>query len=68
LGWLKTLGILMATIERAFELARSGDYSSIEDIRKQLRRERQSNVDAHLHGSLLVDLRKAMKAAKDASP
>ena len=36
-------------IERAFELARSSD--NLEDIRRVLRREGYSNVDAHLGGA-----------------
>jgi hypothetical protein len=44
-------------IERAFELAR--DSSSVEQIRKALRREGYSNVDAHLGGaSIKADLKK----------
>ena len=44
-------------IERAFELARVS--SSIEEIRKVLRREGYSNVDAHLGGaSIKADLKK----------
>jgi hypothetical protein len=37
-------------IERAFELARSGEYATIDDIRKRLKSERYSQVDAHLAG------------------
>jgi tRNA G26 N,N-dimethylase Trm1 len=44
-------------IERAFQLAR--ESSSIEEIRKVLRREGYSNVDAHLGGaSIKADLKK----------
>ena len=44
-------------IERAFELARGS--TSIEDIRKALRREGYSNIDAHLGGaSIKADLKK----------
>ena len=44
-------------IERAFQLAR--DSSDIEEIRKTLRREGYSNVDAHLAGaSIKADLKK----------
>ena len=44
-------------IERAFQLAR--DASSIEDIRRALRQEGFSNVDAHLAGaSIKADLKK----------
>lgn len=44
-------------IERAFQLARSSD--NLEEIRKTLRREGFSNVDAHLAGaSLRADLKR----------
>ena len=44
-------------IERAFQLA--SDSTSIDDIRKTLRREGYSNVNAHLGGaSIKADLRK----------
>jgi hypothetical protein len=44
-------------IERAFELARGS--SCLDDIRKTLRQEGYSNVDAHLGGaSIKADLKK----------
>ena len=44
-------------IERAFQLA--PDATSIDDIRKALRREGYSNVDAHLEGaSIKAQLKK----------
>ena len=44
-------------IERAFQLAR--ESTSVEEIRKVLRREGYSNVDAHLEGaSIKADLKK----------
>jgi tRNA G26 N,N-dimethylase Trm1 len=44
-------------IERAFQLA--SESSSIEEIRKALRQEGYSNVDAHLAGSSIkADLKK----------
>ena len=44
-------------IERAFELARNS--TSIDEIRKALRQEGYSNVDAHLGGaSIKADLKK----------
>lgn len=39
-----------STLERAFELARSGDYASSAEIRLQLKRERHDQVEAHLQG------------------
>lgn len=48
-------------IERAFQLAR--DTASFEEIRKALRQEGYSNVDAHLSGaSIKADLRKQFTA------
>ena len=44
-------------IERAFQLAR--DCADLGEIRKALRREGYSNVDAHLEGaSIKADLKK----------
>ena len=44
-------------IERAFQLAR--DSNSVEEVRKALRQEGYSNVDAHLGGaSIKADLKK----------
>jgi tRNA G26 N,N-dimethylase Trm1 len=44
-------------IERAFQLAPS--YTSVEEIRKVLRQEGYSQVDAHLEGaSIKADLKK----------
>lgn len=44
-------------IERAFQLA--PDFTSVEEIRKALRQEGYSNVDAHLAGaSIRADLKK----------
>jgi len=44
-------------IERAFELARGSN--NLDDIRKSLRKEGYSNVDAHLGGaSIRADLKK----------
>ena len=49
-------------IERAFQLAR--DASSIEEIRKALRQEGYSNVDAHLMGrKIRSDLVKIIRRA-----
>lgn len=42
------------TIERAFDLARSGEYATVGDIRQQLRAERFDQVEAHLAGPSLV--------------
>jgi hypothetical protein len=41
------------TIERAFELARSGRVQSMEELRNALRQERLDNVDQHTAGTLI---------------
>ena len=56
------------TLERAFALARSGDYASVNDIRLQLKRERFDHVDAHLVGpSLTRQLRALCDEARTAA-
>ena len=53
-------------IERAFQLA--SDSTSIEEIRKTLRREGYSNVDAHLGGaSIKADLKKRFARANESA-
>jgi hypothetical protein len=48
-------------IERAFELAR--DHTSVDDIRKVLRKEGYANIDAHLAGaSIKADLKRQFVA------
>ena len=44
------MNIPPSTLERAFELARSGDYANASEIRSQLKRERHDQVEAHLQG------------------
>lgn len=39
-----------STLERAFDLARSGTCASVGDIRLALKRERYDQVEAHLSG------------------
>ena len=43
----------MDTVQRAFELAASGDCRKIEELRTRLRREKFDNVDAHLAGGAI---------------
>jgi hypothetical protein len=40
------------TIERAFELARSGECRTMPELKHRLRRERLDSVDSHLAGKL----------------
>ncbi|MES3151477.1 hypothetical protein [Sphingomonas faeni] len=55
----------LTTVERAFELARSGSCNSVNDLRQRLRREGYDAVHIHLHGASinkqLVDLMHAAK-------
>lgn len=48
----------LSTVERAYALARNGPCTSLDDIRRQLERERYPSVNAHLSGpSIRRDLR-----------
>ena len=40
------------TIERAFELARSGECRTMPELKQRLRREQMESVDMHLGGKL----------------
>ena len=52
------------TVERAFELARSGDCDNLPAIAAALKGEQHEAVDAHLAGpSIRKDLRRAWEAA-----
>lgn len=53
------------TLERAFELARSGTCLSVQDIRRRLKEERFDNIEAHLAGhSITRQLRALCEAAR----
>lgn len=57
------------TLERAFTLARSGDFVTVEEIRAQLKRERFDQVEAHLTGpSITRQLRALCDAARPTIP
>jgi hypothetical protein len=49
-----------STLERAFELARTGEYAGVNEIRAQLKREQHESVDAHLAGPSLSRQLKAL--------
>ena len=55
----------MTTLERAFELARSGECDSVNGLRQRLRRGGYDAVHLHLHGAAinkqLVDLMHAAR-------
>lgn len=54
------------TIERAFELAASGGYRTITEVRAALRQERYDMVDSTLSGRGVRDqLRRLMSAARN---
>ena len=57
------------TLERAFELARTGECISVDDIRKRLKAEQYSQVDAHLAGAAvrrqLLDLCKEARDGRE---
>ena len=54
----------VSTVERAYQLARSGDCRTIDDIRRRLTGERYESVQAHLSGaSIKRDLIALCKAA-----
>lgn len=54
----------LSTVERAYQLARSGSCRSVEDIRRRLTAERYESVQAHLSGaSIKRDLIALCKAA-----
>lgn len=63
--------LAMNLLERAFVLARSGDYATVDALRTQLRAERFDKVDAHLSAptlarqlrSLCIEARRAAGAA-----
>ena len=55
------------TLERAFDLARSGECATVNDIRMRLKAERFDQVDAHLAGPAIArQLRSLCEKARDA--
>lgn len=44
------MNFTQTTLERAFELARSGEFSTPAEIRQRLKQERFDSVEAHLQG------------------
>ncbi len=56
----------MGTVERAYELARSGECASLEDLRRKLRREGHEAVLAHIQGSLARELGRLIAESQDA--
>lgn len=54
----------MNTVERAYELARTGAYANVKDIERQLMKEQHEGVHAHLSGDMLKRQLKALIKAK----
>ncbi|WP_242152636.1 hypothetical protein [Sphingomonas sp. BAUL-RG-20F-R05-02] len=44
---------MKTTVERAYELARSGSVSNVKDIERQLTKEQHESVHAHLSGETI---------------
>lgn len=58
----------LTTIERAYELAKSGDCASVSEIKAKLKAERFADVDGQLYGkSIGTALRKLCDAARAAA-
>ena len=56
------------TIERAYELARSGDCANVQEIRKRLKAEGFSGVMRHLDGHAIQQALIALCAAAKVAP
>lgn len=57
------------TLERAFELARSGECASLNEIKHRLEAERYDNIRGQLFGPRLkLDLQHLCNAARAAAP
>jgi hypothetical protein len=58
----------VTTVERAYQLASSGEVFSLTEIRKQLRAEGYHDAPAHLAGIALVgELRRLLAVARKAN-
>ena len=58
------MSIRLSTIERAYELAKSGECESIRAIKDRLKAESYFDVDGQLYGpTLQADLRKLCRSA-----
>jgi hypothetical protein len=51
---------MKTTIERAYELARSGTCQNVKDIERQLQKEQHDGVYSHLQSGVLKKQLKAM--------
>ena len=63
--YLAAMSDSITTVERAFEIARSGASLSIEGLKRRLKREGYDSVDAHLTGaSIKRELTKLIKGSR----
>lgn len=59
----------LTTLERAYELARSGECATVSDIRDRLKRERFESIAGQVSGRTLTeDLRRLCREATTATP
>jgi hypothetical protein len=56
------------TIERAYELARSGPCHSLNEVRAQLKRERHESIESHLSGPTIGRQLRALLLQKRSAP
>jgi hypothetical protein len=58
----------LGTVERAFQLARSGRFSRLDDLRRALRHEGHESIEQHLSGpSIRRDLARLCREAQGVS-
>jgi len=62
------MDIRPSIIERAFQLAKSGRYATVGDIRKQLDREKYVSTASYVRGGALVSQLRSLIAAARATP
>jgi hypothetical protein len=55
------------TVERALELARSGEYLHLDDLKRRLRQEQHESVEMHLSSASLKKQLRTLMAAGRAS-
>jgi hypothetical protein len=53
-----------SVIERAIDLARSGNYNNVAAVRDVLKRERYDSVEAHISGSLSRQVTELCRASR----
>lgn len=62
------MGGRVTTVERAYQLASSGEVFSLTEIRKQLRAEGYHDAPAHLAGvALVTELRRLLAVSRKAN-